>query len=159
MWKIVVLLLSLSIEILAQQSEEINIITKTGSDQIVQIEEIINIEFVNDELIFVTNSTSFSIPIDNVDNILFGPRAGTNVHDLVEVDSNDVCISFLEDQLLINSESAIKSLYLIDITGKVLMSKKINSATQVQITLPNGNVFVLVLDTNEGYFARKLIVN
>lgn len=159
MWKIVVLLLSLSIEILAQQSEEINIITKTGSDQIVQIEEIINIEFVNDELIFVTNSTSFSIPIDNIDNILFGPRTGTNVHDLVEVDSDDVRISFLENQLLINSESAIKSLYLVDITGKVLVSKKINSATQAQITLPNGNVFVLVLDTNEGYFARKLIVN
>lgn len=159
MWKIVVLLLSLSIEILAQQSEEINIITKTGSDQIVQIEEIINIEFVNDELIFVTNSTSFSIPIDNIDNILFGPRIGTNVNDLVEVDSDDVRISFLENQLLINSESAIKSLYLVDITGKVLVSKKINSATQAQITLPNGNVFVLVLDTNEGYFAHKLIVN
>ncbi len=159
MWKIVVLLLFMSIEILAQQSEEINIITKTGSDQIVQIEEIINIEFVNDELIFVTNSTSFSIPIDNIDNILFGPRTETNVHDLVEVDSNDVCISFLEDQLLINSESAIKSLYLIDITGKVLMSKKTNSAMQAQITLPHGNVFILLLDTNEGYFTRKLIIN
>lgn len=159
MWKIVVLLLFMSIEILAQQSEEINIITKTGSDQIVQIEEIINIEFVNDELIFVTNSTSFSIPIDNIDNILFGPRTETNVHDLVEVDSNDVCISFLEDQLLINSESAIKSLYLIDITGKVLMSKKTNSAMQAQITLPHGNVFILLLNTNEGYFTRKLIIN
>lgn len=159
MWKIVVLLLFMSIEILAQQSEEINIITKTGSDQIVQIEEIINIEFVNDELIFVTNSTSFSIPIDNIDNILFGPRTETNVHDLVKVDSNDVCISFLEDQLLINSESAIKSLYLIDITGKVLMSKKTNSAMQAQITLPHGNVFILLLDTNEGYFTRKLIIN
>lgn len=159
MWKIVVLLLFMSIEILAQRSEEINIITKTGSDQIVQIEEIINIEFVNDELIFVTNSTSFSIPIDNIDNILFGPRTETNVHDLVEVDSNDVCISFLEDQLLINSESAIKSLYLIDITGKVLMSKKTNSAMQAQITLPHGNVFILLLDTNEGYFTRKLIIN
>jgi hypothetical protein len=159
MWKIVVLLLFMSIEILAQQSEEINIITKTGSDQIVQIEEIINIEFVNDELIFVTNSTSFSIPIDNIDNILFGPRTETNVHDLVEVDSDDVRISFLEDQLLINSESAIKSLYLIDITGKVLVSKKINSATQAQITLPHGNVFILLLDTNEGYFTRKLIIN
>ena len=159
MWKIVVLLLFMSIEILAQQSEEINIITKTGSDQIVQIEEIINIEFVNDELIFVTNSTSFSIQIDNIDNILFGPRTETNVHDLVEVDSNDVCISFLEDQLLINSESAIKSLYLIDITGKVLMSKKTNSAMQAQITLPHGNVFILLLDTNEGYFTRKLIIN
>lgn len=159
MWKIVVLLLFMSIEILAQQSEEINIITKTGSDQIVQIEEIINIEFVNDELIFVTNSTSFSIPIDNIDNILFGPRTETNVHDLVEVDSDDVCISFLEDQLLINSESAIKSLYLIDITGKVLMSKKTNSAMQAQITLPHGNVFILLLDTNEGYFTRKLIIN
>lgn len=158
MKKIVIMLLLLSSKLLAQQPNQITIQSVYGDDTSVLIEEIINIKFQQNALLFVTTSTSFLIPIEDINNIVFNQHEiESNVENIME--QANINLSLSGNQLSIQSQYAIQSLFLIDMSGKMLINNKVPSATQTVITLPYQGAFVLLLQTTSGYIARKIMHN
>ena len=76
-----------------------------------------------------------------------------------DVDANSLRISLLGNTLSIESENVITALYLVDMTGKMLASEKLSSVNEASVVLPHSGAFVLFLETNAGYIARKVIMN
>lgn len=158
MKKIVIMLLLLSSKLLAQQPNQITIQSVYGDDTSVLIEEIINIKFQQNALLFVTTSTSFLIPIEDINNIVFNQHEiESSVENIME--QANINLSLSGNQLSIQSQYAIQSLFLIDMAGKMLINNKVPSATQTVITLPYQGAFVLLLQTTSGYIARKIMHN
>lgn len=156
MRKIIILFLLLSCKLLAQQPNQMTIHTACGDDTSVLIEEIINIQFQQDALLFVTTSTSFIIPIDEINNIAFNQREiESSVENITE--QTNVKLTLSGNLITIDSPYAIQSLFLVDMSGKMLINNKIPSSTQTTITLPNQGVYILLLQTTNGYIARKIV--
>ena len=75
------------------------------------------------------------------------------------VDANSFRISLLGNTLSIESECVINALYLVDMTGKILEKQKLFAVTEADVILPNSGVYVLFLETSQGYVAQKVIIN
>ena len=75
------------------------------------------------------------------------------------MNTNSIQISKSGNRLTIKSDAAIKHLYLVDVFGKVLVNDRLASVDTTSITLPASGVFVLFLETSQGYIARKVIHN
>lgn len=158
MWKIVIIFVFLSCRLWAQQPNQITVKTTDGNNPTVLIEEIINIEFHHDALLFITSSTAFHIPFDDIDNIVFDMRRTESALPYVNaMNQEELKLMISGNQVTIESKNAIQSLSLVDMSGKVLVNKKIQSAIQATITLPYQGVFVLLVQTNKGYVARKIM--
>lgn len=153
------LLLLLSAGLSAQQPEAMNVQTTIDADQSILLEHIKNIEFVEECLVFITTSGTFQIKMDEIQNIVFGKYEGNSTTNIANVVANDIHILLQDNVLSIESEHAIKALYLVDITGKLIANQKLSSLNQTTITLPTSGVFVLFLETNQGYVARKILNN
>ena len=153
------LLLLVSAGVSAQHPEAMNVQTSIGADQSILLEHIKNIEFVEECLVFITTSGTFQIKMDDVQNIIFGKYNGNSTTNIANVVANDIHILLQDNVLSIESEYAIKALYLVDITGKLIANQKLSSLNQTTITLPTSGVFVLFLETSQGYVARKILNN
>lgn len=153
------LLLLVSAGVSAQHPEAMNVQTSIGVDQSILLEHIKNIEFVEECLVFITTSGTFQIKMDEIQNIVFGKYEGNSTTNIANVVANDIHILLQDNVLSIESEYAIKALYLVDITGKLIANQKLSSLNQTTITLPTSGVFVLFLETSQGYVARKILNN
>lgn len=153
------LLLLVSAGVSAQHPEAMNVQTSIGADQSILLEHIKNIEFVEESLVFITTSGSYQILMDDIQNIVFGKYEGNPTTNIANVVANDIHILLQDNVLSIESEYAIKALYLVDITGKLIANQKLSSLNQTTITLPTSGVFVLFLETSQGYVARKILNN
>ena len=153
------LFLLVSAGVSAQQPEAMNVQTSIGADQSILLEHIKNIEFVENALVFVTTSGSFQIMMDDVQNIVFGKYEGNSTTNIANVAANSIHVLLQDNVLSIESEYAIKALYLVDITGKLIANQKQSSFHDTTITLPTSGVFVLFLETSQGYIARKILNN
>ena len=153
------LLLLLSAGVSAQHPEAMNVQTNIGADQSILLEKIKNIEFVEECLVFLTTSGTFQIKMDDLKNIIFGKYNGNSSTNIANIDDNSMHILLQGNELFIESEYAIKALYLVDITGKLIVSQKLSSLNETTIILPTSGVFVLFLETNQGYVARKILNN
>ena len=152
----ILLLCFVSLRALAQEPTAMNVHQTNGVVQSTSLVSIQHITFETDVLVLTTSEGTFRLPMNDVDYIVFGEDSsvGTAVEN---VDANAVRISQSGNQLLIESEYTIKNLYLVDMTGKVLLNQKLSSANEAAITLPQSGVFVLFLETNQGYVAHKII--
>ena len=124
-----------------------------GKVQSTSLVSIQHITFESDVLVLATAEGTFRLPMNDVEYIVFGE--GTT--DVENVDVNTTRITQSGNQLHIESEYAIKNLYLVDITGKVLVNQKISATNEATITVSGTGVFVLFLETNQGYVAHKII--
>ena len=115
------------------------------------------ITFDEDVLVMTTSEGEFRLPLDDVDKITFGENdASTAVEN---VNTNSIHISKSGNILTIKSDATITHVYLVDMSGKVLVSERLASVDMTNLTLPNSGVFVLFLETSQGYIARKVIHN
>ena len=150
------LLLSIPTWIFAQEPNSLHVQKVDGTVQSASLVSIQYITFEEDVLVLTTSEGEFRLPLDNVDKITFGDNNASAVED---VNINSIHIYKSGNQLTIESDAAIKHLYLVDISGKVLISDRLASVDTTSITLPNSGVFVLFLETSQGYIARKVLNN
>ena len=150
------LLLLVPAGVSAQQPESLQVHKTSGTTQSVSLVSIQHITFESDVLVLATSEGTFRLPLNDVEYIAFGEDSsvGTAVEN---VDVNTTRITQSGNQLLIESEYTIKNLYLVDMTGKLLDNQKLSSVNEATITLPQSGVFVLFLETSQGYVAHKII--
>ena len=153
------LLLLLSAGVSAQHPEAMNVQTNIGADQSILLEKIKNIEFEDDVLVFVTSSGVFQIMMDDIRNIVFGKYSGSSTTSIADVEAIELQMWVEGNVLSIESGCTINALYLMDMTGKLLASQKLSSVKETTMVLPNSGIYIVFLDTNQGFVARKILNN
>ena len=150
----IILLLSIPTLIFAQELTTLHVQNVDSTIQSASLVSIKHITFEEDVLVMTTSEGEFRLPLDDVEKITFGDNdASTAVEN---VSKSSFHISKSGDLLSIESDYAIKQIYLVDMSGKVLVSKRLAFVDITNITLPNSGVFVLFLETSQGYIARKI---
>ena len=152
------LLLLVSAGVSAQQPESLQVHKTSGMTQSVSLVSIQHITFEADVLILTTSEGTFRLPLNDVDYIAFGEDSSGETA-VENVDVNTTRITQLGNQLQIESEYTIKNLYLVDMTGKVLVNQQCSMTNEATIMLPQSGVFVLFLETTQGYVAHKIVNN
>jgi hypothetical protein len=137
----------------AQAQEALHVQKVDGtvlSSSLVSIQRII---FEEDVMVITASEGEYRLPLDNVEKITFSDSSSA----IENVITNSIQISKSGYQLIIESDNAMEQLYLVDVSGKVIVSDRLASVNTTSITLPNSGVFVLFLKTSKGYIARKVI--
>lgn len=153
---IIVSLFFLPTLVSAQEPTTLHVQNVNGTMQSSLLVDIQYITFEEDVLVLTTTEGEFRLPLDNVEKLTFGNGISSAVED---ININAIKIYKSGNQLTIESDYAIEQLYLVDMSGKVLVSKRLAFVDITNITLPNSGVFVLFLETSQGYIARKVINN
>ena len=153
---IFIVLLYASFFAFAQAPSSIYVQKEDGTTQSALLVTIEKITFEADVLVINTSEGEFHLPLDNIDKITFAGNTTTTVEN---VQSNAIRFLLSDDQLTIESDYAIKHLYVVNISGQVLINKTLTSVNKASVTLPNSGVFVMCLKTNQGYLVRTVIRN
>lgn len=139
----------------AQAQEALHVQKADGTVLSSSLVSIQRITFEEDVLVMITSEGEYRLPLDNVEKITFSDSSSA----IENVNTNSIQISKSGYQLIIESDNAMEQLYLVDASGKVILSDRLASVNTTSITLPNSGVFVLFLKTSKGYIARKVIYN
>lgn len=153
---IIVSLFFLPTLVSAQEPTTLHVQNVNGTMQSSLLVDIQHITFEEDVLVLTTTEGEFRLPLDNVEKLTFGNGISSAVED---VNINVIKIYKSGNQLTIESDYAIEQLYLVDMSGKVLKSKKLASINMTTITLSTSGAFILFLETSQGYSARKVVHN
>jgi hypothetical protein len=137
----------------AQEPDALHVQKVDGTEQFASLVTIQRIIFEEDVLVMITSEGEYRLPLDNVEKITFSDSSSA----IENVNTNSIQISTSGNQLIIESDNAMEQLYLVDVSGKVIVSDRLASVNTTSITLPNSGVFVLFLKTSKGYIARKVI--
>lgn len=140
----------------AQEPISLHVQKVDGTVQSASLVNIQRITFEENVLVMTTSEGEFRLPLDDVEKITFSDN---NTSAVENVNINSIHISKSGNILTIRSDAAIKHLYLVDVSGKVLVNDRLASVDTTSITLPASGVFVLFLETSQGYIARKVIHN
>ena len=149
------LLLLVSAGMSAQQPEVLHVHKNNGTVQSAELVIIQHITFEADVLVMTTSEGTFRLPLNDVAYISFD-KSSTAVENL---EATATRLFKNGNQLTVECEYAIKSLYLVDMTGKVLVNQQCSMTNEATVTLPQSGVFVLFLETSQGYIAHKVINN
>ena len=152
------LLLLVSAGMSAQQPEVLHVHKNNGTVQSSELVIIQHITFEADVLVLTTSEGTFRLPLNDVEYITFGQ--GGSVSTAVEnIESTATRLFKNGNQLTVECEYAINRLYLVDMTGKVLVNQQCSMTNKATIMLPQSGVFVLFLETTQGYVAHKIVNN
>ena len=149
------LLLLVSTGVSAQQPEVLHVHKNNGTVQSAELVIIQHITFEADVLVLTTSEGTFRLPLNDVAYISFD-KSSTAVEN---VETTATRLFKNGNQLMVECESAINRLYLVDLTGKVLVNQQCNMTNEATVMLPQLGVFVLFLETSQGYIAHKVINN
>lgn len=149
------LLLWVSAGVSAQQPESLQVHKTSGTTQSVLLVSIQHITFEADVLVLTTSEGTFRLPLNDVAYITFDK----NTTAVENIESIATRLFKNGNQLTVECEYAINRLYLVDMTGKVLVNQHCSMTNEVTIMLPQSGVFVLFLKTSQGYIAHKIVNN
>ena len=152
------LLLWVQAGVSAQQPESLQVHKNNGTVQSAELVIIQHITFEADVLVLTTSEGTFRLPLNDVEYITFGQ--GGSVSTAVEnIESTATRLFKNGNQLTVECEYAINRLYLVDMTGKVLVNQQCSMINEATVILPQSGVFVLFLETTQGYVAHKIVNN
>lgn len=146
-------LVNFALPVRSQETKAMNVYQTNDSLHATALVKIQRVTFQGKILLITTSEGIFRLPLNDIDYITFG-KGDTAVEN---IELTKTRITLIGDQLHIESEHAIKNLYLVDMTGKMLINKKLSSQCETTITLPQTGAWVIFLDTTKGYIARKII--
>lgn len=149
------LLLLVPAGVSAQQPESLQVHKTSGTTQSVSLVSIQHITFEVDVLVLTTSEGTFRLPLNDVAYITFDK----NITAVENVEATATRLFKNGNQLTVECEYAIKSLYLVDMTGKVLVNQPCSMTNETTVMLPQSGVLVLFLETSQGYVAHKVINN
>ena len=152
------LLLLVSAGVSAQQPESLQVHKTSGTTQSVSLVSIQYITFEADVLVLTTSEGTFRLPLNDVAYIAFGEDGSVSTA-VENIESTATRLFKNGNQLTVECEYAIKSLYLMDMTGKMLVNQQCSMINDATITLPQSGIFVLFLETTKGYIAIKIVNN
>ena len=152
------LLLLVSAGMSAQQPESLQVHKTSGTTQNVSLVSIQHITFEADVLVLTTSEGTFRLPLTDVAYIAFGEDGSVSTA-VENVEATATRLFKNGNQLTVECEYAIKSLYLVDMTGKVFVNQQCSMTNEATVMLPQSGVFVLFLETSQGYVAHKVINN
>ena len=152
------LLLLVSAGVSAQQPESLQVHKTSGTTQSVSLVSIQHITFEADVLVMTTSEGTFRLPLNDVAYIAFGEDGSVSTA-VENIESTATRLFKNGNQLTVECEYAINRLYLVDMTGKVLVNQQCSMKTEASVTLPQSGVFVLFLETTQGYIAHKIVNN
>lgn len=152
------LLLLVPAGVSAQQPESLQVHKTSGTTQSVSLVSIQHITFEVDVLVLTTSEGTFRLPLNDVEYIAFGEDGSVSTA-VENIESTATRLFKNGNQLTVECEYAINRLYLVDMTGKVLVNQQCSMTTEASVTLPQSGVFVLFLETTQGYIAHKVINN
>ena len=152
------LLLLVSAGVSAQQPESLQVHKTSGTTQSVSLVSIQHITFEADVLVLTTSEGTFRLPLNDVAYIAFGEDGSVSTA-VENIESTATRLFKNGNQLTVECEYAIKSLYLMDMTGKMLVNQQCSMINDATITLPQSGIFVLFLETTKGYIAIKIVNN
>lgn len=152
------LLLWVSAGVSAQQPESLQVHKTSGTTQSVSLVSIQHITFEVDVLVLTTSEGTFRLPLNDVEYIAFGEDGSVSTA-VENIESTATRLFKNGNQLTVECESAINRLYLVDMTGKVLVNQQCSMTNETTVMLPQSGVFVLFLETTQGYIAHKVINN
>ena len=150
------LLLSIPTLMFAQEPSSLHVQKVDGIVQSASLVNIQRITFEENVLVMTTSEGEFRLPLDDVEKITFSDN---NTSAVENVNINSIQISKSGNIITIKSDATIRQLYLVDMSGKVLVNYRLASVDTASITLTASGVFVLFLETTQGYIARKVIHN
>lgn len=149
------LLLLVSAGMSAQQPESLQVHKTSGTTQSVSLVSIQHITFEADVLVLTTSEGVFRLPLNDVAYITFDK----NITAVENVEATATRLFKNGNQLTVECESAINRLYLVDMTGKLLVNQQCSMTNEATVMLPQSGVLVLFLETSQGYVAHKVINN
>ena len=149
------LLLWISAGVSAQQPEALQVHKNNGTVQSAELVIIQHITFEADMLVMTTSEGAFRLSLNDVAYISFD-KSSTAVEN---VETTATRLFKNGNQLTVECEYAINRLYLVDMTGKVLVNQQCSMTTEASVTLPQSGVLVLFLETSQGHIAHKVINN
>ena len=152
------LLLLVSAGVSAQQPESLQVHKTSGTTQSVSLVSIQHITFEAGVLVLTTSEGTFRLPLNDVEYITFGEDGSVSTA-VENIESTATRLFKNGNQLTVECEYAIKSLYLMDMTGKMLVNQQCSMINDATITLPQSGIFVLFLETTKGYIAIKIVNN
>ena len=152
------LLLLVPAGVSAQQPEALQVHKTSGTTQPVSLVSIQHITFETDVLVMTTSEGTFRLPLNDVEYITFGEDGSVSTA-VENIESTATRLFKNGNQLTVECESAINRLYLVDMTGKVLVNQPCSMTNEVTVMLPQSGVFVLFLETSQGYIAHKIVNN
>lgn len=152
------LLLLVSAGMSAQQPEALQVHKNNGTVQSAELVIIQHITFEADVLVMTTSEGTFRLPLNDVEYIAFGEDGSVSTA-VENIESTATRLFKNGNQLTVECESAINRLYLVDMTGKVLVNQQCSMTNEATIMLPQSGVFVLFLETSQGYIAHKIVNN
>ena len=151
----ILLLCFISVRALSQEPSTMEVHQTNGKVQSTSLVTIQHITFEVDVLVLTTSEGTFRLPLNDVAYISFD-KSSTAVENL---EATATRLFNNGNQLTVECESAINRLYLVDMTGKVLVNQQCSMTTEASVTLPQSGVLVLFLETSQGYVAHKVINN
>ena len=149
------LLLLVSAGMSAQQPESLHVHKNNGTVQSAELVIIQHITFEADVLVLTTSEGTFRLSLNDVAYITFDK----NTTAVENIESTATRLFKNGNQLTVECEFAINRLYLVDMTGKVLVNQPCSMTNEATVTLPQSGVFVLFLETTQGYIAHKIVNN
>ena len=152
------LLLLVPAGVSAQQPESLQVHKTSGTTQSVSLVSIQHITFEVDVLVLTTSEGTFRLPLNDVEYIAFGEDGSVSTA-VENIESTATRLFKNGNQLTVECESAINRLYLVDMTGKVLVNQQCSMTNETTVMLPQSGVLVLFLETSQGYVAHKVINN
>ena len=152
------LLLLVPAGVSAQQPESLQVHKTSGTTQSVSLVSIQHITFEVDVLVLTTSEGTFRLPLNDVEYIAFGEDGSVSTA-VENIESTATRLFKNGNQLTVECESAINRLYLVDMTGKVLVNQQCSMTNETTVMLPQSGVFVLFLETTQGYVAHKIVNN
>ena len=153
---ILTMLLCASVFTFGQEPSGLHVQKMDGTTQTALLVTIEKITFEEDVLVMTTTEGEFRLPLDDVEKITFGDNDASAVEN---VNTSAIHISKSGNILTIKSDATITHVYLVDMSGKALVSERLASVDMTNLTLPDSGVFVLFVETSQGYIARKVIHN
>ena len=149
------LILLVSAGVSAQQPEALQVHKNNGTVQSAELVIIQHITFEADVLVLTSSEGTFRLPLNDVAYITFDK----NTTAVENIESTATRLFKNGNQLTVECEYAFNRLYLVDMTGKVLVNQQCSMTNEATVTLPQSGVFVLFLETSQGYIAHKVINN
>ena len=134
----------------------LNVYRNNGNVKSTALVNIKKITFEDSKLVFNTTTGIFRIPLKDVDYMLFGNVISSSVDNLTQP---EVKLTFQGNLLTVKSQAEINNLYLLDMTGKMIAAQKLSATTETSLAVPTSGVFVLFLETTQGYAAHKIMLN
>ena len=128
------LLLSIPTWIFAQEPNSLHVQKVDGTVQSASLVSIQYITFEEDVLVLTTSEGEFRLPLNDVEKITFSDN---NTSAVENVNINSIQISKSGNIITIKSDATIRQLYLVDMSGRVMLVVSTEASLSFTSTLPD----------------------